>query len=328
MEYDASKKEPEIAYELLPLLRVYKDGRVERLIGNDTVPPSTDPQNGVVSKDITIIPESNITARLYLPPLTNPNDKLPLVVYFHGGAFCVGSPFVSKSHNYLNALVSQAKIVAVSINYRKAPEHPIPTAYEDSSAALHWIISHHDRDGPEPWLNDHADFERVFLAGESAGANIAHNLAIVAGHPEFGLSVGLLGLALVHPYFWGSVPVGAEALQPERKAYIDRIWPFVCHSSPDNDDPRINPVADGAPSLAWVGCRRVLVCVAEKDVFKDRGRLYYDVLSRGGWMGVVEIDETRDEDHVFYLHDLDGQNARDLIQGLASFFNRGMPPLI
>lgn len=313
-EYDAGKAE--IAYELLPLLRLYKDGRVERLLGNDFVPPSTNPQNGVVS-------ESNITARIYLPPIPDPNPKLPLVVYFHGGGFCIASPFTSKCHNYLNALVAQARVVAVSVNYRKAPEHPIPTAYEDSWAALQWIVSHQDRNGPEAWLSDHADFERVFLAGESAGANIAHNMALRAGQPEFGLSVGLLGLALVHPYFWGSVPIGSEALQPEKKAYLDRIWPFVCPSSADNDDPRVNPVADGAPSLGRIGCGRVLVCVAERDVVRNRGRLYYEALSRSGWTGVVEIDETKDEDHVFYLYDLDGQNARDLIRQLASFFNGG-----
>lgn len=62
-------------------------------------------------------------------------------------------------------------------------------------------------------------------------------------------------------------------------------------------------------------------------MLRDRGRLYYDLLSRSGWMGVVEIDETEDEDHVFYMNDLDGQRAKDLIRRLAAFFNRDMPPL-
>ncbi|EXB50018.1 putative carboxylesterase 2 [Morus notabilis] len=258
-----------------------------------------------------------------LPPHSNDTtfNKLPLVVYFHGGGFCVSSPINPKCHNYLNALVAQAKGLAVSVNNRKAQEHPVPTAFNDSWAALHWIISHHGGNGPEPWLNDHADFGRVFLAGESAGANIAHNLALAAGDPECGLGIGLLGLALAHPYFWGSVPIGSEASNPEKKAFVDPIWP-IC-----NNDPMINPVAEGAPSLAGLGCGRVLDCVAE-DMLRDRGRLYYDVLSRSGWMGVVEIEETRDEDHVFYLNDLDGQLSKDLIRRLAAFFNRDRPPLI
>ncbi|KAJ6400092.1 hypothetical protein OIU84_015698 [Salix udensis] len=118
----------------------------------------------------------------------------------------------------------------------------------------------------------------VVLGGDSSGANIAHNLAMAAGNPETGLDIGLLGIALVHPYFWGSVRIGSEAGYPDDKflvnrGYVDRVWPFICPSNPDNDDPRVNPVAGGAPSLAGLGCKRVLVCVAEHDVLKDRGRL-------------------------------------------------------
>ncbi|KAJ6328146.1 hypothetical protein OIU77_009940 [Salix suchowensis] len=83
-------------------------------------------------------------------------------------------------------------------NRLKAPERPIPAAYEDS-----WAASHSNGDGPEPWLRNHADFHRVFLGGDSSGANIAHNLAMAAGNPETGLDIGLLGIALVHPYFLG-----------------------------------------------------------------------------------------------------------------------------
>ncbi|XVE94864.1 hypothetical protein REPUB_Repub02eG0046400 [Reevesia pubescens] len=287
---DSSKSE--VVTEFPGVIRVYKDGRVERLIETGFVPPSTDPKTGVSSKDIMIIPESNVSARLFLPKLTNPNQKLPLLVYFHGGAFCVSLPFTPKYTSYLNTLVAEANVTAVSVNYRKAPQHPIPTAYEDSWAALQWVVSHCNSEGPEAWLNHHADFQKVFLGGESAGANIAHNLAIVAGDPEFGLNVQLLGIALVHPHFWGSDPIGSEALDPARKAVLDRV----------------------------------LVCVAEKDVLRDRGWLYYEALGRSGWMGVVEITETEGEDHGFHLYDLECEKAKDLITRLAAFYNRDMPP--
>ncbi|KAJ6344659.1 hypothetical protein OIU76_006225 [Salix suchowensis] len=77
-------------------------------------------------------------------------------------------------------------------NRLKAPERPIPAAYEDS-----WAASRSNGDGPEPWLRNHADFHRVFLGGDSSGANIAHNLAVAAGNPETGLDIGLLGIALL-----------------------------------------------------------------------------------------------------------------------------------
>ncbi|KAK0578317.1 hypothetical protein LWI29_008550 [Acer saccharum] len=295
---------PEIDYEFLPRFRVYKDGHVERLMETDFVPAvSNDPITGVSSKDITIVQEPNninISARLYLPKLTTTTttQKFPLLVYFHGGAFCISSPFTSMHHNCVNALVTEANVVAVSVNYRKAPEHPIPAAYEDSWAALKWVASHSSNNGggggPESWLNHHADFERVFLAGDSAGANIAHNTAMAAGSgdSEFGLNVEILGIALVHPYFWGSDPIGSESLHPA--------------------------IRDSG---------RALVCVAENDVLKDRGWVYYNALSRCGWMGVAEIIETDGEDHVFHLHDLQSEKAKDLIRRLAAFFNRDMPPL-
>ncbi|KAK9138033.1 hypothetical protein Sjap_008627 [Stephania japonica] len=58
-------------------------------------------------------------------------------------------------------------VVAVSVDYRLAPEHPLPIAYHDSWAALQWARSHSTGrgPGPEPWLNDHVDFDRVNLAG-------------------------------------------------------------------------------------------------------------------------------------------------------------------
>lgn len=224
--------------------------------------------------------------------------------------------------------MNEANVVAISIDYRLAPEHPIPAAYEDSWAALQWVALHRNHAGPEPWLNDHVDFGRVFMAGDSAGANIVHNITMLLGDPDWDIGLDILGVCLVHPFFWGSVPVGSEGLDPERKAMVDRLWPFVCPEMPDNDDPRVNPVAEGAPSLAWLGCRRMFVCVAEKDVLRDRGWLYYNALSRSGWMGVVEIEETQGEGHAFHLYDLGSDKAQDLIKSLAYFFNRDPPPSI
>ena len=132
----------EVATELLPFLRVYKDGSVERYLGSPIVPPShEDPGTGVWSKDITFSEIPTISARLYLPKLTQPNQKLPILVYFHGRAFIVESAFSFDHHRYLNDLVSQGQVVAVSVVYRLAPEHSLPIAYEDSWVAFHWVTS-------------------------------------------------------------------------------------------------------------------------------------------------------------------------------------------
>ncbi|CAJ1972671.1 unnamed protein product [Sphenostylis stenocarpa] len=316
--------EAEVAHDFPGLIRVFTDGRIQRLKGVDVVPPSTPTTHPVSSKDVTLHPHSTLSARLFLPPppSTNHRRNLPLLVYFHGGGFCTSSPFTSTYHHYIAAIAAEAKVVAVSVEYRLAPEHPLPAAYEDSWAALQWIASHRTNTGPEPWLNENVDFGRVFLAGDSAGANIVHNLTMLLGDPDWDIGMDILGVCLVHPYFWGSVPVGSEAMDLDKKGVVDRLWPFVCPDSPNNDDPRVNPVGEDAPSLAWLGCRTVLVCVAEKDVVRERGWVYYNALSRSGWLGVVEIKETLGEGHVFHLNDLESDKAQDLIKTLALFFNR------
>ncbi|PIA56396.1 hypothetical protein AQUCO_00700608v1, partial [Aquilegia coerulea] len=266
-------------------LRVYKDGRVERFRGTEVVPPSLDPQHttGVLSKDIIMItPQTNVSARLYLPSnMTNSFQKLPLIIYFHGGRFCIESAFSPMSHHYLNMLVSKSNAIAVSINYRLAPEYPLPTAYDDSWAALQWVAEH---------FKGLVDME-------------------------------IYGIALVQPYFWGEESIGSEAVDLERKANVECVWPFVCPSSPSNDDPRVNPMAVGAPSLSGLGCTKVLICVAEKDVFRDRNWLYYETLKKSGWKGIVEIVETEGEDHIFHLRNLSSEKTANLTNCLASFFN-------
>lgn len=309
--------EDEVAFEFLPLIRVYKDGRVERLVGTDTVPASLDPHTGVHSKDVVVSDQNDISARLYLPKLIDPTRKLPLLIYFHGGGFCIETAFSPTYHNYLNRLVSKMDVLVVSVNYRRAPENPVPVAYDDSWAVLRWVAEHTNGGGDEEWIRKHADFERVYFSGDSAGGNIAHNMAIRLGSENlFGLK--LLGVALVHPYFWGVEPVGEEKKDLDRKAGVDRLWPFVCPSATHGcDDPRINPQKD--PKLADMGCEKVLVCVAEKDLLRDRNWLYYEVLGKSGWKGELEIMEAKGKDHVFHLSDPTCEDAVAMLDRLGSF---------
>ncbi|KAI5563933.1 hypothetical protein BDE02_14G025400 [Populus trichocarpa] len=92
---ESSKQE--VVFELPVRLRVHKDCHVERPRPEDFIPPSTDPITGVSSKNIVVVAESKITARLFLPKITDPNEKLAVLVYFHRGAFVEssGAPYPS-----------------------------------------------------------------------------------------------------------------------------------------------------------------------------------------------------------------------------------------
>ncbi|KAM1349014.1 hypothetical protein PS2_003165 [Malus domestica] len=309
----------EVAHDLSPFIKTYKDGRVERLLGTSTVPPST-PQIGVQSKDVVISQEPPISARLYLPKsATNSTDKLPLLVYFHGGGFCVESAFSPTYHNYLNSLVSEANVVAVSVEYRLAPEHPLPAAYDDSWDAVKWVASHFDGNGFEDWLNHYADCHRVFFAGDSAGANIAHNLASKLGSEGLD-GVKLFGLVLIHPYFWGTEPLGGELTTPEAtREFMAGMWRFVHPSTSGSDDLLINPCKD--PKLAELGCEKVLIFAAEKDGLKDRAWHYGETLRKCGWSGAVEVIESKGEEHVFHLFKPTCENAVAMKKKISSFLN-------
>lgn len=286
--------------------RVYKDGSV--VLSNPTtdkkIPPSDDPNSRVRSKDIVISSEPAVSARVFVPGSANLTQKLPLLLYVHGGGFCMQSAFTPRYHNYVQTLVAEANIIAVSVEYGLFPDRPIPACYEDSWAALKYVVSHVNGDGPEPWFNDHVDFGRVFIGGESAGGNIAHNLAVRVGTdglPE----VKLVGVIMVHPFFGGTED--------------DQIWLCMCPENGGLDDPRMRP---GKEHLARLGCERVLIFVAEKDHLFVVGKRYYQELKKSGWGGKVEIVENLGEEHCFHLGDLKYEKAVDLIKKYVSFLKQ------
>ncbi|XP_011015827.1 PREDICTED: probable carboxylesterase 5 isoform X2 [Populus euphratica] len=308
-----SSNSNEIVHEFSPFFRIYKNGKVERITADtETVPPSIDPLTGVQTKDTVVSQENSLSVRLFIPKITDPTQKLPLLIYIHGGAFCIESPFSSLYHNYLTDLVHNANVIAVSVQYRRAPEHPLPAAYDDSWAAIQWVASHVNGEGSESWLNGHADFDRTFLAGDSAGANIAHNMAVRAGSTNGLNGVKIVGVVLAHPFFGDNEP---DTFSP----VIEFIFPSVRIY----DDPRINPAGAGGAELASLGCARVLIFVAGKDGLRDRGVRYYEALKRSGWGGMVEIVETEGEDHVFHLLNPNCPKARVMMEKVVSFINHG-----
>ncbi|KAG6406559.1 hypothetical protein SASPL_134163 [Salvia splendens] len=280
----------DILYEIQPLIRVYKNGTVERLSGTDTVPPSLNPKSKVLSKDIIIQPSLNISARLYLPRSASASAarKLPLLVYIHGGAFFTESPFSSTYHGYLTSVVAEANVAAVSVNYRLAPENPLPAAYEDSWLVLKWIFSH-SKDGGgcrEAWLRNNVDFDRVYMSGDSAGGNIAHNVVVRAGSEETG-RVRIRGLFLNCPHFWGKERIGNEASDPKMVAMEESIWIHAYPNSTGFDDRRLNPDYD--PNISKLGCKKVVVYVAGNDILRDRGLQYKKALEKSKWEGVGRL---------------------------------------
>lgn len=315
----ASSSSENIVTDLSPMLKVYGDGTVKRLYNTTYFPPTSDPdpKTGVSSKDVNIT--SSISARLFLPKIINSTDqKLPILVYFHGGGFCLESAFSEINHSYINLLVSEAKVLAVSVEYRLAPEHPLPIAYEDCWEAVQWVVS---RDNKETWIINHGNSDKLYIGGDSSGGNIAHNIAMKAGqnhHQE----VKILGGFLCCPYFWGAKCKSEtdSTINEDGLSLAYRLWMFA-YPNADNgiDNPMINPLANDG--LSEMGCLRLLVIEAENDDFKETSVDYVQRLKKNGWKGEVELVVFEGEGHCFHLFNLDSEKARCLIKRLASFIN-------
>ncbi|XP_022865895.1 2-hydroxyisoflavanone dehydratase-like [Olea europaea var. sylvestris] len=314
----------DVLNDLSPVIKVYKDGTVDRLMGTPNVPPSLeDPITGVASKDIVISPE--VKARLYLPKLTDPNQKLPVLIYYHGGGFVIESPYCLFFHRLTNILSAEAKALIISVQYRLAPEHLLPIAYEDSWTALQWVTSHVIAKASiekDPWVTKHGDFGKLYIGGGSAGANIAHNIVLRAGVEPLIEDVKILGLFLSCPYFWGSKPVGSQSKE-DLTGFAYKVWVCIYPSAPGGiDNPMINPLAEDAPSLSGLACSRLLVCLPEKDAFTPIGIRYTETVKKSGWNGEVQLVVVDGEDHCFHVFDPHTEKAKDLIKQLASFISR------
>ncbi|KMT18950.1 hypothetical protein BVRB_2g030490 [Beta vulgaris subsp. vulgaris] len=305
-----------------PYIVDYRNGTVLRYKSNTTafVPALNDTR--VQSKDINI-PSStyhNLRARAFLPARPDPNKKIPVLIYFHGGAFCIGSAFDQLDNHFLARVAAEARVLAIGIDYRLYPEFTVPAPYDDAWAALVWVTVHAARTGPghDPWLARYGDVKRIFVGGDSAGGTIAHNLAIRAG---LGPGLRFTGLFLAMPYFLGSERVPLEPVDiSSHPNYI--VWSYVCpNCSGGVDNPYINPFGPGAPSITQLGCKKLLVYTAEIDELRGRDMWYYEKVKKSKWAGQARLIEAPGKSHVFHILYPDDPATTKLIQDLSAFIN-------
>ena len=112
---------------------------------------------------------TDIPVRIYWPPVAEHSD-LPVVVFYHGGGFALGD---LETHDPVaRAHAVGAEAIVVSVDYRLAPENPFPAGVDDCWAALQWVGEHAAELGGDP--------NRIAVAGDSAGANLAAVMAQLA----------------------------------------------------------------------------------------------------------------------------------------------------
>lgn len=130
-----------------PFFRIFTDLRIDRLVGEETVPPSANAKTGVRSKDVVVSSNTGLSGRIFIPQTPDPTSKHSLLVFFHGGGFCVYSPFSPRYHDHVATLAAGANAVALSVHHRRATEHLLPTAFDDALEALRWAAAHREGNG-------------------------------------------------------------------------------------------------------------------------------------------------------------------------------------
>lgn len=138
---------------------------------------------GLTTEDMTLEgPAGPVPVRLYRPR----SGRLPAIVYFHGGGFVFGD---CDSHDSITAdIAAAADAVVVSVNYRLAPEHRFPAAFNDCLAATLDLVKHADCLG--------LDARRLVVAGDSSGGNLAAAVAIAVRDSDGPV---LRGQVLIYP---------------------------------------------------------------------------------------------------------------------------------
>ena len=221
-------------------------------------------------RDQTIAgPGGPLALRIYRGAGTQSGERLPCLVYLHGGGWVIGN---LESHDRLcRAVANSAGICVVAVDYRLAPEHRFPAALDDAACALRWVAAHASELSIEPG--------RIGIGGDSAGGNLAAVLALMA---RDGDTPALVHQALLYPVVdltaasqsYLRVTSGVPLTAGTMHYFIDHYTP----KASDRLDWRASPLK--ARSLA--GVAPALVLTVAHDPLCDEGRAYADRLEAEG----------------------------------------------
>ena len=211
-------------------------------------------------------PGGALRIRIYSPSSA---DRLPGLIYFHGGGFVAGSVETHDAIARALALGGAARVA--SVDYRLAPEHRFPAALEDALAAVCHISQH----APEFGI----DAARLGLCGDSAGATLAaatcQSLAR-AGGPRLRLQLLLCPILDYSRISESKREFSSGYLVDQATLDHDLMYYLPAGTEPSN--PRVSPLL--AESVA--GLPKTVIHTAEFDPLRDEGRNYFERLAQAG----------------------------------------------
>ena len=249
--------------------------QVLREAGKGTLPDAS-----VTARNILVDgAQGKIVATVYTP--AGASGALPVIVYYHGGGFVIANNATYDASPRL--LAKQVGAVVVAPEYSKAPEHKFPASHDDALAAYKWVTQNAATLGGDP--------KKIALAGESAGGNLAVNVAIAARDQNLTKPVHEL---VVYPMAGTNLDTASykdadsSGVKPLNKPMMEWFYANLTRRPADLQDPRLDIV--GKADLH--GLAPATVITDQIDPLRSEGRALADKLKQAG----VQVD----------AHDYDG----------------------
>ena len=228
------------------------------------------PPGVAVSDQVIPGPAGDIRVRVYRARSGSDPATRPLVIYFHGGGFVLGS--LRMGDWLCGNAAAQVGAVVVSVDYRLAPLHPFPAAVEDCYAALAWAADSAELGARGP----------IGLMGESAGGNLSAVVALAArdrGGPA------IAHQALLYPATdmsdSGTALAAARASRNPAFVHADEIEAYHRMYLGADGDPA-SPLASPMLAPSHEGLPPALIVVSEHDPLHDDGVRYAQALRAAG----------------------------------------------
>ncbi len=212
---------------------------------------------------------AGLPSRVYLPSaLATTSDPRPTLVFFHGGGYFLGG--LASHDSACRMLARESGVQVIAVDYRLAPEHPFPAAYDDATAAYSWVVEHAEE--------LRVDTARLAVGGDSAGGNLAAGVALYAARQRLPLAFQLL----VYPVTDPTATTRSRRLFAEgfylTQGFIDVANESYLPDPADHVDPRVAPLrAEIPPGLAPAH-----VATAGFDPLRDEGEAYARRLQDAG----------------------------------------------
>ncbi len=211
-------------------------------------------------------PAGAVPIRIYTPEGSGP---MPVILYIHGGGWVIAN--LDTYDSSPRALANAAKAIVVSTHYRQGPENKFPAAHEDTLAAYKWLLANAARLG--------GDAKQIAVVGESAGGNLAANIAIAARDQKLQAPVAQV---LVYPIANNDMNspsyIENATAKPLSKPAMEWFVEHAFNAPTETADPRIAL----AKRTDLTGLPPATIILAQIDPLRSDGEAYADALRKAG----------------------------------------------